>query len=52
MTSILANIEAAGFDVFSQRPAIRRRDKAVIMARAAKEWATHLDLGALKKLWP
>jgi squalene synthase HpnC len=51
-TTILDNIEAAGFDVFSQRPAIRRRDKAVIMARAAKEWATHLDLGALKKLWP
>jgi hypothetical protein len=24
----------------------------VIMARAAKEWATHLDLGALKELWP
>jgi len=24
----------------------------VIMARAAKEWATHLDLKALKALWP
>jgi squalene synthase HpnC len=51
-TTILDKIEDAGFDVFSQRPAIRRRDQAVIMARAAKEWAAHLDLGALKALWP
>jgi len=51
-TTILDKIEDADFDVFSQRPAIRRRDKAVIMARAAKNWASHLDLGALKKLWP
>ena len=38
--------------MFTQRPSIRRRDQAVIMARAAKEWASHLDLGALKALWP
>jgi squalene synthase HpnC len=51
-TTILDKIEAADYDVFTQRPAIRRRDQAVIMARAAKEWATHLDLKALKALWP
>ena len=50
--TILDKIEAADYDVFTQRPAIRRRDQAVIMARAAKEWATHLDLKALKALWP
>jgi squalene synthase HpnC len=49
-TTILDKIEAAGFDVFTQRPAIRRRDQAMIMARAAKEWAS--TLGALKALWP
>jgi squalene synthase HpnC len=51
-TTILEKIEAAGYDVFAHRPSIRRRDQAVIMARAAKEWATHLDLGALRALWP
>jgi squalene synthase HpnC len=51
-TTILDKIEAVDYDVFTQRPAIRRRDQAVIMARAAKEWATHLDLKALKALWP
>jgi squalene synthase HpnC len=51
-TTILDKIEDADFDVFQHRPSIRRRDKAMIMARAAKNWATHLDLGALKKLWP
>jgi squalene synthase HpnC len=51
-TTILDKIEAANFDVFAQRPAIRRRDQAVIMARAAKEWAAHLDLKALRALWP
>ena len=52
-TTILDKIEAAEYDVFSQRPAIRRRDQAKIMARAAKEWASsRLDLGALKALWP
>jgi hydroxysqualene synthase len=50
--TILDKIEAADFDVFTHRPSIRRRDQAVIMARAAKEWATRLDLGALKALWP
>jgi squalene synthase HpnC len=51
-TTILDKIEASNYDVFTQRPTIRRRDQAVIMARAAKEWATHLDLKALKALWP
>ena len=51
-TAILDKIEAADHDVFSHRPEITRRDKAVIMARAAKHWATHLDLGALRRLWP
>ena len=52
-TTILDKIEAADYDVFTQRPSIRRRDQAVIMARAAKEWASsHLDLKALKALWP
>jgi squalene synthase HpnC len=50
--TILDKIEASDYDVFTQRPTIRRRDQAVIMARAAKEWATHLDLKALKALWP
>ena len=31
---------------------IGRRDKAKIMAKAAKHWATHLDIGALKRIWP
>jgi squalene synthase HpnC len=51
-TTILDKIEASDYDVFTQRPTIRRRDQAVIMARAAKEWAAHLDLKALKALWP
>ena len=51
-TTILDKIEAADYDVFAHRPSIRRRDQALIMARAAKEWASHLDLGALKALWP
>jgi squalene synthase HpnC len=51
-TTILDKIEDADYDVFTQRPQIRRRDKAVIMARAAKGWASHMDLAALKALWP
>jgi squalene synthase HpnC len=51
-TTILDKIEDADYDVFTQRPQIRRRDKALIMARAAKGWASHLDLAALKALWP
>ncbi len=51
-TTILDKIEDADFDVFTQRPQIRRRDKALIMARAAKNWTSHLDLSALKALWP
>ncbi len=52
-TTILDKIEDADYDVFTQRPAIRRRDQAKIMARAAKEWAaSKLDLSALRALWP
>jgi squalene synthase HpnC len=51
-TTILDKIEDADYDVFTQRPAITTRDKAKIMAKAAKHWATHLDLGAFKRLWP
>lgn len=51
-TTILDKIEDADFDVFTQRPQIRRRDKALIMARAAKNWTSHMDLSALKALWP
>jgi squalene synthase HpnC len=51
-TAILDKIEAADHDVFTQRPEISKRDKAKIMARAAKHWAAHLDLGALRRLWP
>jgi squalene synthase HpnC len=50
--AILDKIEALDHDVFTQRPEISKRDKARIMARAAKQWATHLDLGALRRLWP
>jgi squalene synthase HpnC len=49
-TTILDKIEAAHYDVFTHRPAIRRRDQAIIMARAAKDWAARL--GALRALWP
>ena len=51
-TTILEKIESADYDVFTQRPAIGRRDKALIMAKAAKHWATHFDLDALKRIWP
>jgi squalene synthase HpnC len=51
-TTILDKIEDADYDVFTQRPQIRRRDKALIMARAAKGWTSHMDLAALKALWP
>jgi squalene synthase HpnC len=51
-TTILEKIEDADYDVFTHRPAIGRRDKAKIMAKAAKHWATHLDIGALKRIWP
>jgi squalene synthase HpnC len=50
--AILDKIEHADFDVFTHRPAIGRRDKAMIMAKAAKQWATRLDLSALRRLWP
>jgi phytoene/squalene synthetase len=50
-TTILDKIEAADFDVFTHRPQIRRRDKALIMARR-QGWASHMDLAALKALWP
>ncbi len=50
--SILDKIEDADFDVFSARPVINRRDKAKILARAAKRWAMGFDLAALRRLWP
>jgi len=51
-TTILEKIEDADYDVFTQRLSIGRRDKAKIMAKAARHWASHLDIGALKRLWP
>ncbi|HEY2900862.1 MAG TPA: squalene synthase HpnC [Polyangia bacterium] len=51
-TAILDKIESVDHDVFTQRPEISKRDKAMIMARAAKQWASHLDLSALRRLWP
>jgi squalene synthase HpnC len=50
--AILDKIEDADFDVFSKRPAIGTRDKAKILATAAKRWALSFDLAALRKLWP
>ncbi len=50
-TTILDKIEAADFDVFTRRPSIRRRDRAMAAARAAKNWAGRLGLGALANLW-
>jgi hydroxysqualene synthase len=50
-TTILDKIEAADFDVFTRRPSIRRREKALVAARAAKDWAGRLNLGALANLW-
>jgi hydroxysqualene synthase len=51
-TTILDKIEAADFDVFTRRPTITARDKAKVLAKAAKHWATNLDLAALRRLWP
>jgi squalene synthase HpnC len=51
-TTLLEKIEDAEYDVFSQRPSIGKRDKARIMAKAAKHWASQLDLGALTRIWP
>lgn len=50
--AILDKIEDADFDVFTRRPAIGARDKAKILAKAAKRWAAHFDLSALGRLWP
>jgi squalene synthase HpnC len=50
--SILDKIEDADFDVFTKRPTIGTRDKAKILAKAAKRWATGLDLTSLRRLWP
>lgn len=50
--AILDKIEDADYDVFTTRPAIGRRDKAKIMAKAAKHWASRLDLGTFRRLWP
>jgi squalene synthase HpnC len=50
--ALLDKIEDADFDVFTTRPAIGKRDKAKILAKAAKHWATGIDLQALRKIWP
>jgi hydroxysqualene synthase len=50
--TLLDRIEDADYDVFSRRPTITRRDKAKIIAKAAKHLATKLDLSALRRLWP
>jgi len=50
--AILDKIEEADFDVFTHRPVIGKRDKAMILARAAKRWAAQLDVAALRRLWP
>jgi squalene synthase HpnC len=50
--SILDKIEDADFDVFTHRPVIGTRDKAKILAKAAKRWAMSFDFEALKKFWP
>jgi squalene synthase HpnC len=50
--AILDKIEAADFDVFSQRPAIRRRDQAKVLAKAARSWALDFEVRSLRKFWP
>jgi squalene synthase HpnC len=50
--SILDKIEDADFDVFTKRPHFGTRDKAKVLATAAKRWAMSLDLAALRNLWP
>ena len=50
--AILDKIEEANFDVFTHRPVIGKRDKAKILARAAKRWAARLDLSTLRRLLP
>jgi squalene synthase HpnC len=50
--AILDKIEDADFDVFTARPNIGTRDKAKILAKAARRWAMSLDLTALRRLWP
>jgi squalene synthase HpnC len=49
--TLLDKIEAADFDVFTHRPSIGTRDKAKVIAKAAKHWAAGFDLNALRKLW-
>lgn len=49
--AILDKIEAADHDVFTARPTIRKRDKAKVLAKAAKQWALDVDLGRLRDLW-
>jgi hydroxysqualene synthase len=51
-TTILDKIEAADYDVFTHRITVTARDKAKVLAKAAKHWASTFDLGALRKLWP
>jgi hydroxysqualene synthase len=49
--AILDKIEAADYDVFTKRPVIRKRDRALVLARAARQWAMDLDLSSLRHLW-
>lgn len=49
--AILDKIEAADFDVFTRRPVIRKRDHALVLARAARHWALDLDLARLRSWW-
>jgi phytoene synthase len=49
--AILDKIEDADYDVFSRRIAVGKRDKAMVLARAAKRWAGQLDLSRLRRRW-
>lgn len=49
--ALLDKIEDADFDIFSRRPAVRRRDQALVLARAAKHWALDFDVKSLRKFF-
>ena len=49
--ALLDKIEASDFDVFSQRPLVRKRDQALVLARAAKHWALDFDVKAMRKFF-
>ncbi len=48
---LLDKIEDLQFDVFTHRPVIRRRDQALVLARAAKHWALDFDVNSLRKFF-